>query len=107
MKQTILIAALACLLFSCDEKNNSDAKEGIHMTVSDSNSTSKVDIDSNGIEVKSDDGSQSNVHISKDSIDIKSDDGSSSVKMDKQGNMNIKSSDGKEIEVKVKDSKKK
>jgi hypothetical protein len=129
MKKTILMLAMASMLFSCSEdqkevETNKDS-EGMHITVHDDSTKADVNINSNNIHVKTDDGKEADVKIDANgSMDIKTSEGDATVKMDKNGNMNIKTKegdasvsmdkngnmqikgpDGKEINVNVKDGK--
>jgi hypothetical protein len=127
MKKLILPLALSILVFSCAEEKPKEETpvepNGINISVKDDSTTANININGEGINVKSADGKEANVKINKEGIDIKSEngeeahvkiseegmdikskDGETKVKMDKSGNMNIKTPDGKEINVNVKDA---
>lgn len=127
MKNIILPIALSLFLCSCaDEKKVEETPaepNGINISVKDDSTNANININENGIDIKSKDGEEAHVNIGKEGVDIvtdngekanikiteegmniKSKDGEANVKMDKSGNMNIKTPDGKEINVNVKDA---
>ncbi|MBL7766196.1 MAG: DUF4097 family beta strand repeat protein [Chitinophagaceae bacterium] len=127
MKKIILVFLSTALLFSCSEEKKAEetpSENGINISVNDDSTHADVNINANGIHVKTDDGQEADVNINANGIKVKTEngeeatikvdgqnmdihtkDGDANVKVDEKGNMKIKAPDGKEIEVNVKDGK--